>query len=392
MAVKIGGAKQPKKQPSIWDSIGSTLGGMASIIPGMGKANNDTLGNAAGAIGNYYKDPVGNMAKGVAGVMAGMQPRSDPMLAGPTFERAQIQAREHAQSMAEQAARNPAAAAPSQGAAYQPTLADYLNQAMQMMGGGGSDAGAIYDQQAAQAKAQAASQDQSLKGMYAGLVSELAAQTAPIGNFYNSANTALQGQQQAATQNVGNAYGAAQASQNSVLDALGIGDQARGNLAVSGNAAANDQAHALSDIAQTGSANQQANTEHKATSQTYNTELANSANSAGAAGRAQLQQQLAATLTGLSSKASDARVSQSSNQFSQALQLAQALNSDQFNRQQQSDSNSYNAEKLASAIKPASTKLDPQDLLSIVQKFFGNNTPNPQDYARVLQAVSALNN
>ena len=270
-----------------------------------------------------------------------------------------------------------------------PGLADYLNQALGMLGG---DAGSIYDQQMAQARQNAASADTSVKGAYAALASELAGLTPQVGSYYDQARNEVQATNAAASGAVNNAYGAAGATQNTALDALGIGDAARASLAGQGNYAANDQAQALSDIAVNGAGNLNANTEHKATAQAFNTENSGAASAYGAALRAKLAQQLQTQLASLQQSQTSAR----GNQFSQALQLAQALNSDAFNRQQETDLNQYNAAKLSQQATPKpSTKLAPGDLLKLVNKFFGNKSSDqidPNQYMSALKAFSALNN
>jgi hypothetical protein len=232
------------------------------------------------------------------------------------------------------------------GAAGTPmSFADYLRMAQQIVGGGGTD----YDALASQLKQNASDGDARLAAMYKAYGDSIAADAPSIQQNYDQGATAINSDAQQAQAQTQAAYQAARDSQTAQFAQLGI-PEAAANLAAQGGAAASDQAHAVSNIAQNQQASSDQNAKYKTAAVNYNTGIQNASQLDAATQRAALQQQLASKLAEIESQRASDASSNGQQTFSDALQLMGVDNDSakaQATAQQQDFENQIAAQKLA---------------------------------------------
>jgi hypothetical protein len=167
---------------------------------------------------------------------------------------------------------------------HRKTFAEYLAEANAMYGGVGTDWEALKNG----VRSEGALGDARLQAMYTQLRNSIDADEGGIRQNYDKGTAEVGAHAGEAAANVTEAYQAARDAQTQQLSALGIGDAAA-VLAGQGGAAAADQAHAVGNIAQNQTTNQNQLAQHKTSAVDYNTNIGNAAGLAGDSRRAALQ-------------------------------------------------------------------------------------------------------
>jgi hypothetical protein len=289
----------------------------------------------------------------------------------------QIPPRGHAQSGL---AKNPSASA-------DPSLLDYLSQALGITGSmNDSTGGTDYTGLESVLRQNASDADSRIGAMYRQLQGSYVNDAAPIAAGYDQAHQALAGNADQATQQVNAGYGAARDAQTKMLQNLGIGDAALVQ-ANQGNPGGADQARALSGIAQNSLANLNANDANKQSAASYNTKIGGAAGLEGNLQRASVQQNLQKALAQLEAQKSQSASTAKSNNFSQALGLAEALSSDQQNRQHYTDAQQAAAAKAAGG----STIQDYIDQYAALLAQNGGDSDAALKQLQALKVVKGLN-
>ncbi len=223
-------------------------------------------------------------------------------------------------------------AAPVEGSTAK-TLADYLQEAMSLIGGGGG--GVNYDPQRATARANASEADARLEAMYRQLRGSIDADAPVIQQAYQTAidstaqNAATaQAQTQAASDN-------AQTRNDQVLANLGI-QQAAGNQIQEGRDLGTQTAGNIAAQASKGQAAGDRLVSNQATALSHNTNIGNAAGLEGNLQRAANQAKLNALLAEIDQKEQQDNASLSENGFSKQLSLANSLlDFDRYNQERQ---------------------------------------------------------
>lgn len=383
--------QQSKHNTDFLGTIGQGLGSIGQALGHGAQQIGDSLSGFGGLVNDASQHggiPIQHLTQALAPVLGGGNTDPYSALQQNSAERVLAQAADQRQFNAEHYPGDPV----SQQGAYRPTLQDFLQQALKMRG----DVGSIYDQQINFARQQAAANDGNIKGAYAALVNQIAGQTPQIAGYYDQAKNEISANNAAAQQGVHSAYSAAGNNQNAALDALGIGNASRGYLAANGNAAANNEAQAVSNLIANGTGNLNNNAEHKAIAEDFNTNSATGAGAYGAALRGQLQQQVAQRIMDLQTQQWTAR----NNQFAQMLGIAQALNQDEFQREQLGSLDQYRQGLIGykqgmlgvNQQKATSHDLTPQQLLQQVQAMYqaqgvDPSTVDPATYAKLVEQM-----
>lgn len=270
-----------------------------------------------------------------------------------------------------------------------PSLTDFLQQALGMVGRGGIDT-SVYDNQINQLQQQGQQASGALSKAYADLVARYAADLPSIQANYDQAAQTIQANAANARNDTNAGYGAAAASQNDMLKNLGIQD-AQANIIEHGNSATNDQAHTLGNIAQGTQSNLDLNALQKQIAEQYNTQAGQAQGVAGATQQALLQQNLSKQLGALGLAKSQAVSQGISNNFSQAMQLGNALSNDYWNQQDRNSQNDLNSQKLLLQEQSAQQKSNRSgsiiDLLNQYIKSTGQQV-DPKTYAALLNAFA----
>lgn len=235
--------------------------------------------------------------------------------------------------------RNALTGGPRQSAApveeKEKTLADYLQQALGLLGGAGIGGGVNYDPQRATARQQAGEADARLEAMYRQL----------RGSIDADAPVLQQGFQQAidsTAQNAQNAQAQAQAASDNatarndqVLANLGI-QQAAGNQIQEGRDLGTQTAGNIAAMAAKGQAAGDRLVSNQATALAHNTNIGNAAGLEGNLQRAANQSRLASLLADIDMQEQQANQSAGANGFSQQLSLANSLlDFDRYNQERQ---------------------------------------------------------
>ena len=213
------------------------------------------------------------------------------------------------------------------------SLADYLQQALSLIGSGGG--GVNYDPQRATARANASEADARLEAMYRQLRGSIDADAPVIQQAYQTAidstaqNAATaQAQTQAASDN-------AQARNDQVLANLGI-QQAAGNQIQEGRDLGTQTAGNIAAQASKGQAAGDRLISNQATALSHNTNIGNAAGLEGNLQRAANQAKLNALLAEIDQKEQQDNASLSENGFSKQLSLANSLlDFDRYNQERQ---------------------------------------------------------
>ena len=213
------------------------------------------------------------------------------------------------------------------------TLADYLQEAMSLIGGSGG--GVNYDPQRATARQNAAEADARLEAMYRQLRGSIDADAPVLQQAYQTAIDATaqnaataQAQTQAASDN-------AQARNDQVLANLGI-QQAAGNQIQEGRDLGTQTAGNIAAQASRGQAAGDRLVSNQATALQHNTNIGNAAGLEGNLQRAANQAKLNALLAEIDQKEQQDNAALSENSFSKQLSLANSLlDFDRYNQEQQ---------------------------------------------------------
>lgn len=267
----------------------------------------------------------------------------------------------------------------------QKTLADYLAQAAQLIGSGGSGGGlpaVNYDPQRGALRDRASDADSRLEAMYRQLRGSIEADAPVIQQGYQTAIDSTrqnasdaQAQTQAATDS-------ANARNNEVLANLGI-QQAQGNIAQNGTDLNTQTAQRMADQAVKGQAASDRLVSNQATALQHNTNIGNAAGLEGNLQRAQNDARLQALLAEIDMKeqqdnqavaAQNASMGRSN--IGDQLQLAQWLMGQQTDEQRYQDQMQMSAAELAA--KAAQGQQALPDLGTYLQAL----GINPQDIAK----------
>lgn len=251
------------------------------------------------------------------------------------------------------AAPLPKAPAPAQAPAPTPTpppsLADYLAEASKMLPppsfAGALDFGKLAQQDVNQTNDVAS----RIQAMYNALSGDYKADAPTINAQYNQGINDVGAAQNAATGDVNNAYADARQAQSAQLAALGIGNAA-GVIADKGTDAGGDQAAAIANLIQNGTAVKNQLTQGRTSALDYNTKVAQAAPQEGADKSAALQRQLQSDLAQLQQSQAQQSTSMASAQndyFNNLLQYAQAMGGFDQKNTAADNSNEINAQKLA---------------------------------------------
>lgn len=213
------------------------------------------------------------------------------------------------------------------------TLADYLQEAMNLIGGSGG--GVNYDPQRATARQNAGEADARLEAMYRQLRGSIDADAPVLQKAYQTAidstaqNAATaQAQTQAASDN-------AQARNDQVLANLGI-QQAAGNQIQEGRDLGTQTAGNIAAQASKGQAAGDRLVSNQATALQHNTNIGNAAGLEGNLQRAANQAKLNALLSEIDLKEQQDNAALSENSFSKQLSMANSLlDFDRYNQEQQ---------------------------------------------------------
>lgn len=223
-------------------------------------------------------------------------------------------------------------AAPDAGSTAK-TLADYLQEAMSLIGGGSG--GVNYDPQRATARQNASEADARLEAMYRQLRGSIDADAPVLQQAYQTAIDATaqnaataQAQTQAASDN-------AQARNDQVLANLGI-QQAAGNQIQEGRDLGTQTAGNIAAQASKGQAAGDRLVSNQATALQHNTNIGNAAGLEGNLQRAANQAKLNALLAEIDQKEQQDNAALSENSFSKQLSMANSLlDFDRYNQEQQ---------------------------------------------------------
>lgn len=213
------------------------------------------------------------------------------------------------------------------------TLADYLQEAMNLIGGSGG--GVNYDPQRATARQNASEADARLEAMYRQLRGSIDADAPVLQQAYQTAidstaqNAATaQAQTQAAADN-------AQARNDQVLANLGI-QQAAGNQIQEGRDLGTQTAGNIAAQASKGQAAGDRLVSNQATALQHNTNIGNAAGLEGNLQRAANQAKLNALLSEIDMKEQQDNAATASDGFSKQLSMANSLlDFDRYNQEQQ---------------------------------------------------------
>jgi len=197
------------------------------------------------------------------------------------------------------------------------SFADYLREALEMLGGGGVN----YDPQRNALRQNASQADSVVGQIYADLQQQFANSAPMIDQRYAQSGEALDLNTAQAANAVNSSNEAIRNAQTQQLQALGIED-AIANVAPQQAA---DQANALQSIQQTGQIAGNANDQFGTAARTYNDENKGTAGMEGASKRALLQANLLSALADVDSRESEANASLSNQRQNSALSVAQLL-------------------------------------------------------------------
>jgi hypothetical protein len=275
---------------------------------------------------------------------------------------------------------------------------DFLNQALGMVGqrgGGPAFNSSPYDNQISALQQQGQQGDRRLAEAYAGLVQRYAQDLPGIQQNYDQAGQQLQQTSDAATRDTNAGYGASEAAQNDILKNLGIGD-AKGVIVGNGTFSGNQQAYQLGDINQLRAGEMGANTQRRATATNYNTQAGQAQAVQGAQQRALLQQNIAKQVAAAEAQRAQAQAAYQQQQYalqnsgiSQALGLANNMNTDYLNRSSQASKADQAAADYALRAQSAQQKAaSSQNAVAQVNQYIKQNGlhPDAATYARLIAA------
>lgn len=401
-----GGPKKPKRKPSVNNKDARTMSGYQATPKGRTfestrennwfmDRNRDLLnfvgellpsGRGTNPIGGGFGDYVvgsnpNDRSAGLIGIYRGTGTNTPDGRPRATYEDAQ-------RGLSNAAGLIEKLRSTYSGGAQEPEkgLADYLREAMGLIGGGSGGGGVNYDPQRQTLRGNAAENDARLEAMYRQLRGSIDADAPKIAQAYQQAidstastTATAQAQAQAATD-------AANARNNEVLANLGI-QEAQGNIIEQGNDLNTQTARNIGDMAATGQAAGNRLVENKATSLTHNTNIGNAAGLEGNLQRAQNQARLQALLADIDMQEQQQNASRQDNSFAQQLGLAQELiGFDRYNQERQ-DQLQMAAAEMAAERQPS--PYDPTQVLKFYNDLINQGYLAPGDDPRT--QIDALN-
>lgn len=271
------------------------------------------------------------------------------------------------------------------------SLADFLQEAMAILGPGGGG-GVNYDPQRGTLRQNAAENDARLEAMYNQLRGSIDADAPAIQQAYQQAIDATASNSANAQAQTQAAADAAMARNNEVLGNLGI-QQAQGNIIQQGT---DLNTQAAGDIAAQASKGQAAGdrlVSNQATALQHNTNIGNAAGLEGNLQRAQNQARLQALLADIDMAEQEANRASQQNNFGQQFSLAQALlNEQQYNQSRQDELQMSAAEMLNQQAQAAADQLpDLGTYLQAIGQDANWLRESPQDAARLLDVLRRFN-
>jgi|TARA_R100000482_G_scaffold124710_2_gene78539 hypothetical protein len=227
------------------------------------------------------------------------------------------------------------------------TFADYLNQAMSIIGEQANGGGGVnYDPQRETLRGQASENDARLEAMYRQLRGSIDADAPVLQEAYDTAIDSTADNSQTAQAQTQQATDAANSRNMEVLNNLGIG-KAQGNIIQEGRDLNSQTANQIADQASKGQAAGDRLVSNQASALTHNTNVGNAAGLEGNLQRAQNQARLQALLGEIDMQEQSQNQNVQDNSFSEAMAVAQQmLGMDQYN-QQRDDQNQQAAMELA---------------------------------------------
>jgi hypothetical protein len=276
------------------------------------------------------------------------------------------------------------------------SFADYLQQAMGMLGGGsssGGGGGVNYDPQRKQLRDNAGQADSRLEAMYRQLRGSIDADAPVIQKGYDDAQASTAAATQTAQAQTQQASDAALSRNDQVLANLGI-QQAEGNQIMEGRDLASQTAEAIAGQASKGQAADSRLQAGETAALTHNTNIGNAAGLEGNLQRAANQSKLQQLLAEINMKEQQdnaslaASSSSSGGDFSQMLQLANQMYGFDSDKQERQDNLAIQGAKLAQNDAQAASKVqyDPNKFNAWLAQAVGmENLPeDPYERARAV--------
>lgn len=272
----------------------------------------------------------------------------------------------------------------------QKTFADYLNEAMSLLGGEGQGGGAgvSYDPQRQTLRSNASEADARLEAMYRQLRGSIDADAPVLQQAYGEAIDSTADVAQRAQDQIQGASDAASARNSQVLANLGI-EQAQGNIIQEGRDLETQTAGAIADSAGLGQAAGNRLVSNQATALQHNTNIGNAAGLEGNLQRAANQAKLQSLLAEIDMReqqdnAALAAQSGGGNRLSQAFDFASEMAGfDRYN-QEREDELQMSAQELAAKQKAPLPNFD-QMIQALAAR--GIAIPeDPADLARLLDS------
>lgn len=280
---------------------------------------------------------------------------------------------------------------PADPAQPEKTLADYLQEAISMIGSQGG--GVNFDPQRNMLRQNASEADARLEAMYRQLRGSIDADAPVIQQAYDQAETSTAQNAQSAQAQTQAASDSATARNDQVLANLGI-QQASGNQIINGTDLATQTAGAVATQATKGQAAGDRLASNEATALQHNTNIGNAAGLEGNLQRAGNQSKLQALLAELDMQEQQQNASAGQNSFSQQLSLAQTILGYDQDKQDRQDQLQMSAAEQANSRYAAELKAQGQQLPDLGQYLQALGiTPqeiaaNPQKYGSLLSSLT----
>jgi len=266
------------------------------------------------------------------------------------------------------------------------TLADYLQEAISMIGSQGG--GVNFDPQRNTLRQNASEADARLEAMYRQLRGSIDADAPVLQQAYGDAKTATAQNTATALEQTQAASDSATSRNDQVLKNLGI-EQAAGNQIINGTDLATQTAGAVATQATKGQAAADRLVSNEATALQHNTNIGNAAGLEGNLQRAGNQSKLQALLAELDMQEQQQNASAGQNSFSQQLSLAQSLLGFDRDKQDRQDQLQMTAAEQANSRYAAELKAQGQQLPDLGQYLLALGI-NPQDIAANPQKYGSL--